>query len=165
MIWVMKMANAKYLSSFSNFSHFQTSRLMLETRHGWNMVGKSLGRRSLKIKAEVNFVNAEEAKKLIAVEGYAVLDVRDKSQYNRSHIKSCYHVPLFIENEDNDLGELTIFSSRVHLQDCGLVDSLIQTLFGPHCRHNRKEDSPQQFFWPILWIAIHKTQPRVCTVC
>lgn len=69
------------------------------------MVGKSLGRRNLQIKAEVNFVNAEEGKKLIAVEGYAILDVRDKSQYGRAHIKSCYHVPLFIENQDNDLGK------------------------------------------------------------
>ena len=69
------------------------------------MVGKSLGRRNLQIKAEVNFVNAEEGKKLIAVEGYAILDVRDKSQYDRAHIKSCYHVPLFIENQDNDLGK------------------------------------------------------------
>lgn len=81
------------------------SRLMLETRHGRTMVGKSLGRRNLQIKAEVNFVNAEEGKKLIAVEGYAILDVRDKSQYDRAHIKSCYHVPLFIENQDNDLGK------------------------------------------------------------
>lgn len=52
----------------------------------------------------MNFVNAEEAKELIA-EGYTVIDVRDKSQYNRAHIKSCYHVPLFIENQDNDLGK------------------------------------------------------------
>lgn len=52
----------------------------------------------------MNFVNAEEAKKLIAVEGYSILDVRDKSQFERAHIKSCYHVPLFTENQDNDLG-------------------------------------------------------------
>lgn len=72
--------------------------------HGRRMVGKSVGRRNLQIKAEVNFVNAEEAKRLIAVDEYAIVDVRDKSQYSRAHIKSCYHVPLFIENQDNDLG-------------------------------------------------------------
>jgi rhodanese-related sulfurtransferase len=53
----------------------------------------------------VNYVNAEEAKKLIAVEEYAILDVRDKNQYDRAHIKSCYHVPIFIENQDNDFGK------------------------------------------------------------
>lgn len=50
-------------------------------------------------------MNAEEAKKLIAVDGYAIVDVRDKTQFDRAHIKSCYHVPLFIENKDNDLGK------------------------------------------------------------
>lgn len=58
----------------------------------------------------MNFVNAEEAVKLIAVEGYKVLDVRDNTQFNRAHIKDCYHVPLFIENKDNDLGNIMFFS-------------------------------------------------------
>lgn len=57
------------------------------------------------IKAEVNFVNGEEAKNLIAVEGYAILDVRDVTQYDRAHIKACHHIPLFIENKDNDIGK------------------------------------------------------------
>lgn len=66
----------------------------------------------MNIRAEVSYVNAEEAKKLIAVEGYTVLDVRDKSQFDRAHIKSCYHVPLFVENKDSDFGNynLTLFS-------------------------------------------------------
>lgn len=68
------------------------------------MPGKLPGRRSLTIKAEVSYVNAEQAKELIADDGYTVLDVRDKTQFERAHIKSCYHVPLFIENKDNDLG-------------------------------------------------------------
>lgn len=68
------------------------------------MPGKLPGRRSLTIKAEVKYINAEQAKELIAVEGYTVLDVRDKTQFDRAHIKSCYHVPLFVENKDNDLG-------------------------------------------------------------
>ncbi|KAG6414096.1 hypothetical protein SASPL_126814 [Salvia splendens] len=55
-------------------------------------------------KAEVSFVDSDEAKKLIAVDGYAVIDVRDRTQFERAHIKNCYHVPLFIQNNDNDLG-------------------------------------------------------------
>lgn len=74
---------------------------------GGALVGKTLHRRALTIKAEVNFVNAEEAKKLIA-EGYSILDVRDITQYERAHIKECKHVPLFIENKDNDLGKKKI---------------------------------------------------------
>lgn len=85
------------------FSNFRTSWLV-ETHSGRTMPGKPLRRRNLNIKAEVNYVNAEEAKKLIAGEGYTILDVRDKSQYDRAHIKSCYHVPLFVENQDNDFG-------------------------------------------------------------
>lgn len=52
----------------------------------------------------MNFVNGDEAKRLVDEEGYTVLDVRDKTQFDRAHIKSCHHVPLFIENNDNDLG-------------------------------------------------------------
>lgn len=65
----------------------------------------NIRRRSLRVAAEVKFVNAEEAKKLIAAEGYKVVDVRDKTQFERAHIKSCHHIPLFIFNEDNDLGK------------------------------------------------------------
>ena len=66
---------------------------------------KPIRRRALAIRAEVSFVNPEEAKELIAVEGYTVLDVRDRTQFERAHIKSCVHVPLFIENKDNDIGD------------------------------------------------------------
>ena len=81
----------------------------LRTHHGRAISGRPIRQRNLSIRAEVNFVNAEEAKKLITVEGYAVLDVRDKSQFDRAHIKSCYHVPLFIENKDNDPGKTFYF--------------------------------------------------------
>lgn len=71
-----------------------------------SLAGKNgFRRRSLRIAAEVRFVNAEEAKQLIAAEGYSVVDVRDKTQFERAHIKSCRHIPLFIFNEDNDLGK------------------------------------------------------------
>ena len=61
-------------------------------------------RRIALVRADVNFVNAGEAKRLVSEEGYTILDVRDRTQYERAHIKSSYHVPLFIENQDNDLG-------------------------------------------------------------
>lgn len=54
-------------------------------------------------------MDAEEAKKLIAIEEYAFLDVWDKSQCDQAHIKSCYHVPLFIENTDDDFGEVSSY--------------------------------------------------------
>lgn len=73
------------------------------THRGESASGKPIRRRGLAIRAEVNYVSAEEAKQLIA-EGYTVIDVRDKSQFDRAHIKSCFHVPLFIENKDNDIG-------------------------------------------------------------
>lgn len=79
-------------------------KLDTQSHGGVTIFGKPIRRRALGIRAEVSFVNAEEAKKLIADEGYTILDVRDKSQYGRAHIKSCFHVPLFIENQDKDLG-------------------------------------------------------------
>ena len=56
------------------------------------------------IRAEVRFVNGDEAKKLATEEGFTVLDVRDRIQYERARITSCCHVPLFVENQDNDFG-------------------------------------------------------------
>ncbi|KAK4485377.1 hypothetical protein RD792_008016 [Penstemon davidsonii] len=87
----------------------------------WLVLGtgkQQLHRRTFVIKAEVNFVDSKEAKKLIAVEEYAVLDVRDRTQFERSHIKDCYHVPLFIENKDNDFG--TIIKRTLHNNFSGL---------------------------------------------
>ncbi|XP_050226345.1 rhodanese-like domain-containing protein 9, chloroplastic [Mercurialis annua] len=81
------------------------------------------------IRAEVKYVNGEEAKNLAEAEGYSILDVRDKTQYNRAHIKSCYHVPLFIENKDNDLG--TIIKRSVHNNFSGLFFGLAFTKPNP----------------------------------
>ncbi|XP_043693389.1 rhodanese-like domain-containing protein 9, chloroplastic [Telopea speciosissima] len=108
----------------------RTTWLVLETNLAGNMLYKPLHKRSMVLRAEVNYVNAEEAKKLIAVDGYAVLDVRDKSQYDRAHIKSCYHVPLFIENKDNDLG--TIVKRTVHNNFAGLFFGLLFTKLNPN---------------------------------
>lgn len=85
--------------------------------------------RNATIKAEVSFVNADEAKKLVAEEGYAILDVRDNTQYQRAHIKSSYHVPLFIENNDNDFG--TIIKRTVHNNFSGLFFGIAFTKPNP----------------------------------
>ncbi|GMP97139.1 hypothetical protein CsSME_00045510 [Camellia sinensis var. sinensis] len=100
-------------STLSSRSNLRTSWFVFESHRGQNMTGKlkPVGRRNLVIRAEVNYVNAEEAKELVAVEGYSILDVRDKRQYDRAHIKSCYHVPIFIENNDNDLGLPVLLTS------------------------------------------------------
>jgi hypothetical protein len=63
------------------------------------------------VRAEVSFVGADEAKRLVDEEGYTVLDIRDRTQRERAHIKSSTHVPLFIENQDNDIGTQTHLST------------------------------------------------------
>ncbi|XP_021281997.1 rhodanese-like domain-containing protein 9, chloroplastic [Herrania umbratica] len=123
------IAGAGY-STLSCTSNSRRSWLELKTHHGRAISGIPARRRNLSIRAEVNFVNAEEAKRLIALEGYAVLDVRDKSQFDRAHIKSCYHVPLFIENQDNDPG--TIIKRTLHNNFSGLFFGLPFTKPNPH---------------------------------
>lgn len=99
------------------YSKMRKTWLELETHHVSRM---SVHRKNWKIRAEVNFVNAEEAKELVAAEGYAVLDVRDKSQFDRAHIRSCHHFPLFIENQDYDLGK--------NLFTCSTIMAIIQVI-------------------------------------
>ncbi|WJX83961.1 Rhodanese-like domain-containing protein 9, chloroplastic [Trifolium repens] len=101
------------------------SRLVLKTHNGGRSMQPEklvsqcqMRRRNFTIKAEVKFVTADDAKELVAVDGYNVLDVRDKSQFERAHIKTCYHVPLFVENTDNDPG--TILLRTVHNNFSGL---------------------------------------------
>jgi len=62
-------------------------------------------------RAGVQYLNADEAKKAVTEEGYNIIDIRDASQYARSHIPKSVHVPLFIANEGTDPGESTLFSS------------------------------------------------------
>lgn len=115
---------------FCFLSSFRTSPLEFKclTHRGETASGKPIRRRGLAIRAEVNYVSAEEAKQLIA-EGYTVIDVRDKSQFDRAHIKSCYHVPLFIENKDNDIG--TIVKRTMHNNFSGLFFGLPYTKPNP----------------------------------
>lgn len=54
----------------------------------------------------MQYLDQEEAKKMVSEEGYTVVDIRDGSQYDRSHIAKSVHVPLFIANEDMDPGTL-----------------------------------------------------------
>lgn len=108
--------------TLSSRSNFGTSWLEVDTHHRRTIRGKPKRWRNFGIRAEVNFVNPDEAKKLVTDEGYAVLDVRDKTQYERAHIKSCYHVPLFIENQDSDFG--TIIKRTVHNNFSGLFFGL-----------------------------------------
>ncbi|KAE9466013.1 hypothetical protein C3L33_02079, partial [Rhododendron williamsianum] len=113
----------------SIFSNLRTPWLVFETHRGQTVTGKPLRRRNLEIKAVVNYVSAEEAKELIAVDGFTVLDVRDVKQFDRAHIKSCHHVPLFIENKDNDLG--TIIKRQAHNNFAGLFYGLAFTKLNP----------------------------------
>ncbi|OAY43153.1 rhodanese-like domain-containing protein 9, chloroplastic isoform X1 [Manihot esculenta] len=108
--------------TLSSTSKFRTSWLDFGTHPARNIPGKTNSWRKLGIRAEVSYVNSEEAKKLVETEGYVVVDVRDRTQYERAHIKSCHHVPLFIENKDNDLG--TIIKRTVHNNFSGLFFGL-----------------------------------------
>ncbi|XP_076905225.1 rhodanese-like domain-containing protein 9, chloroplastic [Bidens hawaiensis] len=94
--------------SFSNNNNGRAARRIL--------------RKSLRINAEISYVNAEEARRLVGEEGYSIVDVRDRIQYERAHIKSCSHVPLFIENKDNDIG--TIINRQLHNNFSGLFYGL-----------------------------------------
>ncbi|XP_010928835.1 rhodanese-like domain-containing protein 9, chloroplastic [Elaeis guineensis] len=94
-------------------------------------------KRNAVVRAEVRFVNAEEAKRLVVEEGYTILDVRDTTQYDRAHIKSCYHVPLFVENKDNDLG--TILKRTLHNNFSGLFYGLPFTKQNPDFVKSVKE--------------------------
>ncbi|MED6130407.1 Rhodanese-like domain-containing protein 9, chloroplastic [Stylosanthes scabra] len=119
-----------YASCLSSSSNLGTSCFVLKTHNARAVPGTLRLRSSLTIKAEVKFVNAEEAKDLVKVDGYTVLDVRDKTQFERAHIKSCYHVPLFVENQDNDPG--TIIKRTLHNNFSGLFFGLPFTKPNPN---------------------------------
>ncbi|XP_078432344.1 rhodanese/Cell cycle control phosphatase superfamily protein [Wolffia australiana] len=95
---------------------------LLSVKQRRAMAWKNYPKKRPLVRAEVNFVNAEEAKRLVDEEGYAVLDVRDQTQHDRAHIQSSYHVPLFIENKDNDPG--TIVKRTLHNNFSGILYGL-----------------------------------------
>lgn len=95
---------------------FRGSWIAVRIRQGGEPAGISLSPRRRRrrrsscaavVRAEVSFVGADEAKRLVDEEGYTVLDIRDRTQRERAYIKSSTHVPLFIENQDNDIGTQT----------------------------------------------------------
>ncbi|KAE8726601.1 Rhodanese-like domain-containing protein 9 [Hibiscus syriacus] len=96
------IATTCYLS-LSSTSNSGRTWLELKPHHGRTISGTPIRRRNLSIRAEVNFVNAEEAKKLVAVEGYAVVDIRDKSQFDRAHIESCTIIKRTLRNNFSGL--------------------------------------------------------------
>ncbi|KAL3632432.1 Rhodanese-like domain-containing protein 9, chloroplastic [Castilleja foliolosa] len=129
-------------SSLSSASNLATPGLIIGTYKGRALTERRSHKRNLVIKAEVDFVNFEEAKKLIAVDGYAVVDIRDRTQFERAHIRDCYHVPLFIENKDNDLG--TILLRTVHNNFSGLFYGLPFTKPNPDFLQSvRSQFSPE----------------------
>ncbi|XP_044945891.1 rhodanese-like domain-containing protein 9, chloroplastic isoform X2 [Hordeum vulgare subsp. vulgare] len=110
------------------FSPPRGSWIAVRLRNG--AAGRSSGGLSLRrsaaaavaVRAEVSFVDGDEAKRLVAEEGYTVLDVRDRRQYERAHVRASAHVPLYIENEDNDIG--TIIKRQAHNNFAGLFYGL-----------------------------------------
>ncbi|KAL5201917.1 hypothetical protein ABZP36_036271 [Zizania latifolia] len=92
---------------------------------------------SIAVRAEVSFVDGDEAKRLVAEEGYTVLDIRDRTQHERAHVKNSTHVPLFIENDDSDIG--TIVKRTVHNNFAGLFFGLSFTKLNPGFTKTVKE--------------------------
>lgn len=120
----------------SAFAPLRGSWIAVRIRQGGQRAGISLcpsprSRRSCAavVRAEVSFVDADEAKRLVGEEGYTVLDIRDRTQRERAHIKSSTHVPLFIENQDNDIG--TIVKRQLHNNFAGLFFGLPFTKLNP----------------------------------
>ena len=56
------------------------------------------------VRAGIESFSVSEAVKAVNEDGYKVLDVRDKLQHDRARIVGSVHVPLFVENTDNDIG-------------------------------------------------------------
>nr|AKM76380.1 rhodanese/cell cycle control phosphatase superfamily protein [Monsonia emarginata] len=135
------LATCCWSTTLSSTSHFRTSSLVVKAPTGRLSRGKPLWR-SYVIRAEVKYVSAEEAKKLVDSEGYSIVDVRDTSQFDRAHIKSCYHVPLFIENKDNDIG--TIVKRTLHNNFSGLFYGLPFTKPNPEFVQTVKTQLPPE---------------------
>uniref|UniRef100_A0A0D3H4J9 Rhodanese domain-containing protein n=1 Tax=Oryza barthii TaxID=65489 RepID=A0A0D3H4J9_9ORYZ len=114
------------------FSPPRGSWIAVRIRHGTRPARSNLSlrrRSAIGVRAEVSFVDGDEAKRLVAEEGYTVLDIRDRTQRERAHIKNSAHVPLFVENEDGDIG--TIIKRTVHNNFAGLFFGLPFTKRNP----------------------------------
>ncbi|CAN6440988.1 unnamed protein product [Victoria cruziana] len=109
------------MASISFCAALGSSRICLvpfKLNHVGRATRKPSTRRSIMTRAEVKFVDSKEAEELVRIGGYVIVDVRDRTQYERAHIKSCEHVPLFVENTDNDFGTFESVGST-ELQNAG----------------------------------------------
>eukprot|EP00249_Psilotum_nudum_P005387 c18825_g1_i1 orf=223-963(+) len=108
-------------------------------KFSFSLPGKILGRHDRSqssfcfansvVKAELKSVDGEEAKRLVEREGFTVVDIRDGSQYAKAHIIHSVHIPLFIENNDGDIG--TIIRRTLHNNFSGLFFGLAFTKLNP----------------------------------
>jgi rhodanese-related sulfurtransferase len=92
-------------------------------------VGGEVRAASAEAAATVKYVDPEAAKELVTKEGYTIVDIRDESQYKRSHIASSLHVPLFIENTDSDIG--TLLRKQMHMSFAGTFYGVAFTKTNP----------------------------------
>lgn len=121
-------------AAFSHCSSMQSSLVFSPLRDGQMQLSyryhtKHIPRRLPSVRAEVKYVDGVEAKKLMAEEGYTVLDIRDRIQYEKAHIVPSTHVPVYIENADNDLN--TIVNRTLHNNFSGLFYGLAFTKPNP----------------------------------
>ncbi|KAL2613800.1 hypothetical protein R1flu_025492 [Riccia fluitans] len=86
-------------------------------------------RGALSVRAEIEYVRVEEAKEMVEKGGYTIVDIRDKAQYDRSHIPSSVHILYFIENTDSDIG--TVINRQMHNNFAGLLYGLAYTKPNP----------------------------------
>ncbi|KAH8937302.1 hypothetical protein BDL97_16G021300 [Sphagnum fallax] len=111
--------------------------LTMNRRHGATrasvsdpgFVGGEVRAASAEAAATVKYVDPEAAKELVTKEGYTIVDIRDESQYKRSHIASSVHVPLFIENTDSDIG--TLLRKQMHMSFAGTFYGVAFTKTNP----------------------------------
>ncbi|XP_002975300.2 rhodanese-like domain-containing protein 9, chloroplastic [Selaginella moellendorffii] len=90
------------LSSGCSSSRGYTRARSMKWRRSSNYLARAATSTAI-VAAGIKYVDGEEAKKLVTEEGYSVVDVRDKSQFDRAHIKPSTHVPLFTVNTDGDI--------------------------------------------------------------
>jgi rhodanese-related sulfurtransferase len=91
--------------------------------------------------AEVQFVNPQDAKKLVDETGYTIVDIRDQVQYERAHIPTAVHVPYYIRNDDMDIG--TIIKRQAHNNFAGLFYGLAFTKENPNFNSTITEKFPK----------------------
>ncbi|BFI03826.1 hypothetical protein MPTK1_1g07610 [Marchantia polymorpha subsp. ruderalis] len=130
--------------------NLQSALLPSTARFSVRRRGAAVAHRAGVATAEVRFVGVEEAKQMVEKDGYTVLDIRDKSQYERSHIANCVHIPYFIENTDNDIG--TIINRQLHNNFSGLFYGLAFT-------------KPNPDFVPQVTSKFSKDSSKLLLVC